>query len=765
MKRLGLFDNYFLRIDKLYQEEFRAKLRRDNVERVYILCCIGILFFVLLLILDYLRYYNGVLQTNVIFRFLFYDHLALAALIIPVIIISRNREHIQRGQYKYSLAIIYASMIYIAFVLLTMAILSIIDRNAVVVFVLFVLLINFVVIFPHIERVIFNLLSLLIIVTAIYIIDVRLDRGMISMYINSLECVSVAGLAFALSTYLYNNEVKRFTYESILRENNLLLEKEKKVSNTMARKLEELNAQKSKLYTNITHEFRTPLTVILGMSDRLRSHISKWDKEKKEEALDIIERNGKNLLHLINEMLSLSKLETGLVKLNLVQRDIISFLRYINESFQSYALSKDIHLTFLTELESFTMDVDIEKMQQILSNLLSNAIKFTPEGGWIKVLVKVAEAQDSETLIINVKDSGIGIPVEKLSNIFDRFYQVDDATTRQKGGSGIGLSLTKELVKLMNGDIMVSSEQGKGTEFSIRLPVSRQAKKVTAEQALALPDSIYIPSFIQPTKLNSPGTFAPQTLLPLILIIEDNLDVAYYLQSCLNNNYRVEIAYDGKKGIDKAIKLVPDIIISDVMMPGKDGYEVCTTLKQDERTSHIPIILLTAKVSTSDKLTGLESGADAYLAKPFDRKELLLRIKNLVELKEQLQKKYEKGSAFWQNLSSKPTTQSLHPEDEFLNKVNKHIQDNLSDENFGNVQLCKKMAMSRSQIHRKIKALTSLSTSIYIRTLRLYKAKELLHTTDLNISEIAYDVGFKDPNYFTRAFTEEFNASPSAIRK
>ena len=655
-------------------------------------------------------------------------------------------------------------MIYIGLILMTMAILTIINRNAVLVYGLFVLITNFVIIFPHVERLIFNILSLAIIVAVIYINGMVQGNTLTLEYINTLECIGVSFLAYSLSHYLYNDEVKRFNYEKVLQDKNQVIEEEKKVSFEMAQKLKELNVQKNKLYTNITHEFRTPLTVILGMANRLRSYIKQRDTAQQDEAIDMIERNGKMLLNLINEMLDLSKLESGVMKLNLVQRDIIAFLRYVNESFQSYAVSKDIHLSFLTSLESFNMDFDVDKLQQILSNLLSNAIKFTPKDGKISALVKVAKVDGAETLIIKVKDSGIGITPENLPHVFDRFYQVDDATTRKQGGSGIGLALTKELVKLKGGVIEVKSEMGQGTEFTVQLPVTKKAEKVAAEEILNPAESLNVPFESQAKESNGSKSFIPQENLPLLLIIEDNPDVVHYLKSCLKDIYKLEIAYDGEQGIEKAIETIPDIIISDVMMPKKDGFEVCETLKTDERTNHIPIILLTAKITATDRLTGLERGADAYLAKPFHREELLIRLKKLIELRQQLQQKYTKGGLFWSSKDSKANDSAPH-EDTFLNKINRLIEENISDEDFGIVQLCRAMAMSRSQIHRKIKGLTSLSTSIYIRTIRLYKAKYLLQTTDSNISEIAYEVGFKDPNYFTHVFVEEFDIPPSATRK
>ena len=764
MKTLGLFNNLFLRIESQYRKDFRKKIRRDNVERVYILSCIGILFLFFLLILDYLRYSSGLFQTALIYKLHFYTHLALAGLIIPIIIIFINSERIQKGEYRYSLALIYSCVIYAGMILMTMAILTIIERNAVLVYGLFVLVTNFVVIFPHIERIIFNALSLGIILTVIYLNGVLQDNSVILMYINMLECSGASFLGYALSHYLYNDEVKRFTIEKVLHEKNLIIEGEKKVSNKMAEELKKVNIQKNKLYANITHEFRTPLTVILGMNNSLKLLIERRDSKKQDEAIEMIDRNGKTLLKLINEMLDLSKLESGIIKLNLVQRDIIAFLRYVHESFQSFAVSKNIHLSFLTDLESFTMDFDAEKMQKVLSNLLSNAIKFTPEAGKISVLVKVSDEND-EKLMISVKDSGIGIPADKIPFVFDRFYQVEGSENdaRNQAGSGIGLALTKELIKLMGGAIEVKSEKGQGTEFIIKIPVTRNAEIAHDQEMIPIQDTLQISSNAQITPKATEEKFIPSSNLPLVLVIEDNPDIVHYLKTCLDKTYLLEIAYDGEQGIEKAIDLIPDIIISDVMMPKKDGYEVCETLKNDERTSHIPIIMLTAKATVLDKLTGLERGADAYLSKPFNREELLLRLRNLIEMRKQLQEKYSKGSSFWNNRPE--ASGKASPEDAFLTKVNQLVEENIGDEDFGILQLCKGMAMSRSQIHRKIKALTNLSTSIYIRTLRLYKAKELLQTTDLNISEIAYEVGFKDPNYFTHVFVEEFEITPSATRK
>ena len=762
MKKLGLFDNIILQIDEGYEQDFKSQLRIENVKRVYILSGIGLLFFVLLLGLDYVRYSSGVLQTNQIAQLLFINHLALSLFSIPVLIVLRNRPSILAGQFRYERSLIYSTVIFSGICLLTMAILSLIDRNSVLLYGIFTIVANFIIIFPHADRVIFNLLSFLIILSAIILSGLQGGKSMVIMYINILEAVGMTIPAFAISTHLFNERIKKYTFEQVLQRKNRLIEEKNKELNELAKKLKDLNAQRSRFYTNITHEFRAPLTIILGMSEELsaKSSSSK-EKGQYQNALDMIKRNGNNLLALINQILDLGKLESGGGALRLVQRDVIGFLRYIHESYQSYAVSKEIHLSFLTDLETLDMDFDPEKLQQVYSNLLSNAIKFTPAEGSVKVLVKQIKAADNEWLTIKVADSGIGIASESLPYIFDRFYQVDDKSASHSQGSGIGLALAKELVRFMSGEIDVKSEKGKGTEFLVRLPISRQARKeeegaeypsvvVHVERGMPQPD----------VEDEARSVFLTTDDLPHLLLIEDNPDVVKYLKTCLESIYQIETAYDGQRGIEKALEAIPDIIISDVVMPGKDGYEVCQYLKTDERTSHIPIVLLTAKVTEAEKIAGLEHGADAYMSKPFHKEELILQLKNLVDTRKQLHHKYSKGSLLLEKSDGANTR-----EEAFLNKLNKLIDENISDAEFGIIQLCRALTMSRSQIHRKIKALTNLSTSIYLRTVRLHKAKKLLRTTDMNISEVAYEVGFKDPNYFTHVFVEEFGETPSATRK
>lgn len=522
-----------------------------------------------------------------------------------------------------------------------------------------------------------------------------------------------------------------------------------------ADRLRELDEVKTRLYANITHEFRTPLTIILGMAEQAVKNPKDWLVEGSR----MIKRNGNRLLYLVNQMLDLSKLESGSMPLNLVNADIIQYLRYINESFHSYAEIKGVSLHFLTSVYSYSMDFDPAKLLDIVSNLVSNAVKYSPEGSNVYMHVQMVQDSDESFLEIKVADAGSGIKEEELDKIFERFYQTDQGNIQQAEGTGIGLALTKELVKLLDGKITATSQIGKGSTFTVLLPARQAAAQAEKPEAL-LPQGRLL-AFAEQAAFTSPEEVAPEkTNLPLLLLIEDNQDVVQYLISCLDGQYQLVTAPDGQTGIDKAFELVPDIVISDVMMPEKDGFEVCRTLKTDRRTSHIPIILLTAKADIASKLEGLEHGADAYLAKPFNEKELNIRLKKLIELRIELQQNFH--GLYWLQGRSQNTTRPM--EDEFLHKFRSLVEENLSDPKYGIVQICRAMQLSRSQLFRKLKALTGKSTSLLVRSIRLQKAKTLLLTTDLNVSEIAYEVGFTSPAYFTRSFVEEFGEPPSELK-
>ncbi|MEM1214596.1 MAG: ATP-binding protein, partial [Bacteroidota bacterium] len=514
----------------------------------------------------------------------------------------------------------------------------------------------------------------------------------------------------------------------------------KRLAEQEAVRLQELDQVKNRLYTNITHEFRTPLTVIQGMAQRING---KYQKETQ-----LIRKNSENLLHLVNQMLDLSKLEVGKLRLQIVQGDVIGFLRHEIEAFQPLATGKELQLHFQTDTSALLMDFDMQKLRQILTNLLSNAIKFSREGGVITVVARPSQDQ----LELTVKDNGIGIPANRLPYIFDRFYQVDDTATRTHEGTGIGLALTKELVELLQGEITVTSTEGEGTQFTIQLPIRNQAPLVEFSPEWEVLEIIAPSSTVANPIFNDPG-------LATALLIEDNEDIIQYLIYCLQDDYQILTALNGEEGISTAITHTPDVIICDVMMPKADGFEVTNTLKSDERTSHIPIILLTAKADQQSKVKGLDSGADAYLTKPFDRVELMIRLEKLVALRQTLQEKYASLDYF------SPTKVIINPkEDVFLRKLKQQIEVHLEDANFGIEQLANAMNLSRSQLYRKTKALTGQSIAVFVRTLRLHHGRKLLRETDRSISEVAYRIGFNDPAYFSKTYAELFGYPPGQER-
>lgn len=533
-----------------------------------------------------------------------------------------------------------------------------------------------------------------------------------------------------------------------LKESQLIQEKKQ----VEAKRLQELNDFKARFYTNITHEFRTPLTVILGMSEQIDGH---------PQETKLIQRNGANLLRLVNQLLDLSKLESGSMPLNLVHRDILVYLQYLTESFYSAAMQQQIRLVFHSEESEVLMDYDENKIQQIVYNLLSNALKFTATGGRVVFHASRDQRDGRPWLKLKIKDSGTGIPTAVLSRIFDRFYQVGESARSPATGTGIGLALTKELVELMDGTITVESEPGVGTEFVLYLPI--QARKAAASGApdrsapvLADPPPVpvdFVPAFAESD--TDPDPAAAE--LPQLLLIEDNPDIITYVETILRGQYAFHTARDGAAGVERARAVIPDIIVSDVMMPKMTGYEVCETLKQDERTSHIPIILLTAKATQADKVQGLQFGADAYLTKPFDKAELTIRLEKLIAMRRQLRQRYAERDQI-ESAGDAPLSQ----EDQFLQKLHEHIAARLDDPEFGVPELATAAHLSQMQLYRKLKALTGQTPSRFIRSYRLRRGLDLLQQGELTVSEVAYTVGFADPSYFSRTFQQEFKRNPSS---
>lgn len=525
---------------------------------------------------------------------------------------------------------------------------------------------------------------------------------------------------------------------------------QRKLAGQEAKRLQDLDDLKSRFITNITHEFRTPLTVILGYVQNLKPKLKKTAIASDE--LLTIEKNSENLLGLVNQMLDLAKLEQGRLKVTYYKNDIAAYAKVLLESFESYALEKEINLHFHSSLQDPNLDYDEEKLRQILTNLVSNAIKFTENKG----SVTVALTENENNLNIEVQDTGSGIPAEDLPQIFDRFYQVENNSFKVSQGTGIGLALTKELTQLMNGSITVKSILNEGTTFRITLPISRKAtyKEITIPKSNVITQHIYVPE--------KESVSVPEDA-PLILVVEDNKDMSRYIVSCLQENYNIEVAYNGKKGLEKALEITPDIVLSDVMMPEMDGFEMTRQLQGLEATNHIPVVLLTSKALQEDKMEGLESGAEAYLNKPFQKAELLLRLEKLIAKRRLLQSKYRVTDLLE---PKKALTQKLPDKNRiFLEKAISLIEKELENPEFTPSRLAQELALSDSQLYRKLKAITNTSTALFMRGVRLEKAKGLLLTTDKTISEIAYETGFTDPNWFGKAFKEQFETTPSVFRK
>ena len=547
----------------------------------------------------------------------------------------------------------------------------------------------------------------------------------------------------ALLALLYNQQRLK------TKKNRLLLEKE-----------QEVDQMKSKFFANISHEFRTPLTLILGPIETMQSETG---DQKVKYNLEVMKKNANKLLKLINQLLDLSKLEAGKFKLKVAEEDIIPVVRGVAMAFHSLAELKEIDLQIRTGSDHLKVFVDREKFEIMLVNLLSNAFKFTPQNGTVKVLVDTNAADGrANSYTITVSDTGVGIPEKDIAQIFNRFYQSSNDEENGYDGTGIGLALTKELVDLHKGTIKVTSRVGFGTDITITLPVGKEHFKAAEVLSTApIPNKGHEKLINALTEIDFPdGDGEVDRSKPLLLLVEDNIDVMHYLKDVFQGEYQILQACDGELGIAMAQEHIPDLIISDVMMPKKDGYAVCKTLKQDEKTSHIPIILLTAKASLEDKMEGLETHADDYMTKPFVPKELMLKANNLIASRKKLREKYKHEAVL------RPSDIAVNSVDEaFLEKTIKVVEENMANEQFNVEQLAIAIGMSRSQLHRKLKALLDQSPNQLIRTFRLQRAHDLLKQNAATSSEIAYQVGFGSPSYFTKCFHEQYGYTPSEIQK
>jgi signal transduction histidine kinase/ligand-binding sensor domain-containing protein/DNA-binding response OmpR family regulator len=529
-------------------------------------------------------------------------------------------------------------------------------------------------------------------------------------------------------------------------------------------KMVAVDQMKSRFFTNISHEFRTPLTLILGPLEKLDTKKS-GEFPFSRDLVVIMRRNARRLLRLINQLLDLSKLETGGIRLQVSENDMIDFIRTLVLSFLSLAENKRIEYEYDLPDSTECVYYDQDKLEKIFTNLVSNAFKFTPALGRVSIKVQFVTSPEQESphaIEIKVSDSGKGIPQDQIDKIFDRFYQVRDSVTGETEGTGVGLALTKELVDLYRGELSVESSVGLGSIFTVRLPVSKEQfnnGEIVITQEKATLESVE--SYIEHKEPEEAMMEVNHTLRksetdPVILIVEDNADLRNYISSTLGSSYQILMAENGQQGLDRAIDSIPDLIISDVMMPVIDGIEMCGQLKQNKRTNHIPVILLTAKADSQSKMEGLTTGADDYIIKPFNVEELLVRVKNLIQQRQKLKEK------FMQEFILEPEDQRhISPQDKLLQEIIDLLNHNLDKPDFSINQMSCELNMSRSQLYRKVSALTGLSPTDLLRNIRLRNAATLFNSGQDNVSQVMYQVGFSNHSYFARCFRELFLVNPS----
>jgi signal transduction histidine kinase/ligand-binding sensor domain-containing protein/DNA-binding response OmpR family regulator len=558
-------------------------------------------------------------------------------------------------------------------------------------------------------------------------------------------------LLFALALWLYRDHVrKREALKSQLR-----------IQAMETENIRELDQMKTNFFTNISHELRTPLTLILDPIEQLSSN-QELGPDKTQERYAVIRRNASRLVRLVNQLLDLSKIDANRFHLHIDQQDIRSFLEKVVHSFDYQAEKQGISLVFDAPFAEKQVWFDADALEKILYNLLSNALKATPKDGQVTFEAQL-KGQSQISLEFSVKDTGHGIAPQELEHLFQRFFQIDRHYYQRQAGTGVGLALTRELVKIHGGDIRVTSEQGIGTQFSVQIPVyagAFPAEWLGSEQG-GQPQEWLSPE--PELKVNNGQALKSEKELAqakIILIADDNEEMRNYLEMNLGSEYTVMSAENGKIAHDLALKYLPNLIVSDLLMPEMDGFELCKALKTEEKTSHIPFVLLTSRSVLESQLIGLETGADDYLTKPFHFKVLAARIRNLLEQRQRLQAYYAKLLKPGEKEAKQAG--SIAKKDElFLQKVIGLIEENIADVNFNVDRLEAALGMSKMQLYRKLQSLTNLSGNAYIRQVRLIRAQQLLETSNLTVAEVAYQVGFNTPSYFTKTYKKEFGKLPS----
>jgi len=565
------------------------------------------------------------------------------------------------------------------------------------------------------------------------------------------------GMATILALILYG--LHKFSIRRIKLLNTLKFER------MQHKKKLEMNRLKLDLFTNLSHEIKTPLSLIIAPVDKLSQHITPNDYEGKKY-IQLIHRSAEQLTRTVNQLLDYRKLESGLLKLELQYGDIVKFIRETTDSFAPLAMERDIRLHFASNLESHQCVFDADKLEKTLYNLLSNALKFTGHHGMVKVGMVIQEGNyrkqstirdmklNTSILTLAIEDNGAGIDAEDIHNIFDRFYQ---SSANAEAGSGIGLALVRELVQIHHGRIKVESELGRGSKFIVVIPVGEDYydqlgfKAVSKNEEGALEEEVFDDHWQKAISANIVPKNAPE-----LLIVDDDQDLRVFLKLCLERSYNIVEASNGAEGVQKAFEHIPDLIISDVVMPELNGMDLCKTLKKDERTNHVPIILLTAKGTSSHHVEGLKYGVDDYISKPFNVVLLEEKVKNLISTRRRLREKYQK--------ELRSIAKSFQHEDPLIKKVYRLIDSQIENPELNAKTIADEVGMSTKQLYRKVKSVTGYTVAVLIRLYRMQVAAELLkEQQSVTIADIAYRVGFSDPNYFSSVFKKTFGKPPSEL--
>jgi signal transduction histidine kinase/ligand-binding sensor domain-containing protein/AraC-like DNA-binding protein len=549
-------------------------------------------------------------------------------------------------------------------------------------------------------------------------------------------------LLIIIMTYLVRLNNKRIKLQNSLE--IAKIEQEKKV---------ELANSKLNFFTNISHEFRTPLTLMISPLKEVLEYENL--PKKVYNKLNYVEKNTSRLLNLVNQLLDFRKSEYGILKISASYGNFVNFAYEVFLYFKESAKAKSITYKYKASEKDITFPFDRNKMEIVLCNLLSNAIKFTPEGGEVNVIITT---NNNEECVITIQDNGIGMKSQELDKIFDKFYQIKNSNTAKMVGSGLGLTFSKKIIELHHGSIEVESKENEGTRFIMKVTINANNYKGEINEKYRKTDDIKAYESLDHKKHQ---TLKPGSSKPEILIVDDNPDILNYLSEVLGDKYLIRRATNGDEGVKEALKHSPDLILSDVMMPVKDGISLCKELKTNINTSHIPIILLTARTSTVFEIDGLKHGADDYITKPFNADVVLARILSQLENREKIKSHFLNIIRFEPKQNDE---ESLSGDDKFIQKAIALVEGNLQDPDFGIEDMTEELGMSRSSLFRKIKSLTGLSLSAFIRSIRVKNAAQIILNKNLSLKEVAYEVGFNTYKYFKQSFEKQYDCLPSAYR-